>query len=300
MTYPLHFLICNFIISILFAVCLLINKFTKKHLTVNARYILWYAFAFFLVLPFLPESSSALIILPAQIKGLLSQFSISAGEASSAFSSLTRNLSGQLPDLADYPVDAASSSYASYFVLWGIWTAGILVTGGCFLCSAVRIFLLRRNASAVTWQTEPALRKEYDLCLQESEIHRRIPLYISCRICSPVCYGLFFPRIIIPEDLDLTLSREELHFIFLHELGHYKRHDSLLNTISCILQIIYWFNPIIWYGFHLMRNMREIACDHYVIKTQLFLKLKHILTEQTALLYSTICAHSNTRYITKN
>lgn len=266
MTFPLHFLICNLIISISFVVCLLINKFLKKHLTVNARYILWYAFAFFLILPFLPGSSSALISLPAQIAELLSQFSIPVPEASSAFSSLSQTLSGQNFNLADYPVDVASSSHISYFVLWGIWIVGILGTGVYFLYSAVQIFILRRNASPVTWQTEPALMEEYDLCLQKSEIYRRIPLYISCKICSPVCYGLFFPRIIIPEDLDLTLSREELHFIFLHELGHYKRRDSLLNTISCILQIIYWFNPIIWYSFHLMRNMREIACDHYVIK----------------------------------
>lgn len=267
MTFPLHFLICNLIISISAAVCLLINKFMKKHLTVNARYILWYVFIFFLILPFLPGNTFIQNLLPAQITKLFSHFFIPVSESSSAFSSLSQTLSGQDFELSDYPVNVISSGHASYYVLWGIWIAGICAGGGYFLCSTVRIFILRRNAFPVTWQTEPALMREYDLCLQESKISRRIPLYISCRVCSPVCYGLFFPRIIIPEDLDLTLSREELRFIFLHELGHYKHHDSLLNTISCILQIVYWFNPIIWYSFHLMRNMREIACDHYVIKT---------------------------------
>lgn len=267
MTFPLHFLMCNLIISISFAVCLLINKFLKKHLTVNARYILWYAFIFFLILPFLPGNTFILKNMPVQITKLFSQFSIPVPETSPAFSSLSHTLSGQNFNLVDYPVNVMSFSHVPYFVLWGIWIMGICASGGYFLLSAVRIFILRRNAFPVTWYTEPALMREYNLCLQKSKIRRRIPLYISCRICSPVCYGLFFPRIIIPEDLDLTLSREELHFIFLHELGHYKRRDSLLNTISCILQIIYWFNPVIWYSFHLMRNMREIACDHYVIKT---------------------------------
>ncbi|MFQ8690723.1 MAG: M56 family metallopeptidase, partial [Blautia sp.] len=42
----------------------------------------------------------------------------------------------------------------------------------------------------------------------------------SCQIQSPVSYGWIRPKIIIPQDLDISLSQEELRFIFLHELQH--------------------------------------------------------------------------------
>lgn len=264
MIFPLHFLICNLIISISFLVCLLISKFLKSHLTVNARYILWYVFAFFLILPFLPGDAFFPLSLSRQVTKLFSNISIPSHN--SGFSSVSQALSGPDFNLLDYPVNIVSSNHVLYMVLWAVWIAGICGTGIFFLCSAVRILILRRSATIVTRETEPELMNEYEFCLQKSGCSRKIPLYISCEITSPVCYGFFFPKIIIPQDLDIVMPKEELRFIFLHELGHYKRRDSLLNTISCILQIIYWFNPIIWYGFHLMRNMREIACDHYVIK----------------------------------
>ena len=37
--------------------------------------------------------------------------------------------------------------------------------------------------------------------------------------------------------------------------------------MSCRFQILYWFNPFIWYGFRIMRKDREIACDYSVIRT---------------------------------
>ena len=65
--------------------------------------------------------------------------------------------------------------------------------------------------------------------------------------------------------MDILLSEQDVYYIFLHELQHYKHKDAALNYISCILQIIYWFNPFIWYGFHILQKDREIACDNSVI-----------------------------------
>ncbi len=35
----------------------------------------------------------------------------------------------------------------------------------------------------------------------------------------------------------------------------------------CFLQILYWFNPLVWYAFKEMRIDREIACDISVLKS---------------------------------
>src|SRR5439155_14936998 len=47
----------------------------------------------------------------------------------------------------------------------------------------------------------------------------------------------------------------------LHELAHLKRRDLWLNWLIALLQILHWFNPLIWFGFARWRADRELACD---------------------------------------
>jgi hypothetical protein len=47
----------------------------------------------------------------------------------------------------------------------------------------------------------------------------------------------------------------------LHELSHIKRHDLLFNGLAMAIQVIYWFNPLIWYAIRQMKQDCEIACD---------------------------------------
>ena len=67
--------------------------------------------------------------------------------------------------------------------------------------------------------------------------------------------------------MDVLLAEEDIRFIFLHELQHFKHKDAALNDLACILQIVYWFNPFVRRGFRIMEKDREIACDCSVIRT---------------------------------
>lgn len=134
-----------------------------------------------------------------------------------------------------------------------------------FIYTMVKIYLLRKNARLITRQEEPGLYHQFFTCLRELHIKRKVRLYASCALLSPVSYGLIRPGIIIPQDLDIALSKEDIRYIFLHELQHYKHKDAIINNLVCLLQIIYWFNPFIWCGFCQLQKDREIACDHSVI-----------------------------------
>ncbi len=116
----------------------------------------------------------------------------------------------------------------------------------------------------ITSENEPELYQQYISCHEKLKIRRHVALYASCNISSPVSYGLLYPKVIIPQDIDILLSEQDVYYIFLHELQHYKHKDAALNYISCILQIIYWFNPFIWYGFHILQKrsgncMRQLS-----------------------------------------
>jgi beta-lactamase regulating signal transducer with metallopeptidase domain len=58
-----------------------------------------------------------------------------------------------------------------------------------------------------------------------------------------------------------AFTREELRHVFLHELAHIKRHDILTGWMALGLQIVYWFNPLVWLAFYRLRADRELACD---------------------------------------
>jgi hypothetical protein len=58
-----------------------------------------------------------------------------------------------------------------------------------------------------------------------------------------------------------SLKSEQLRYIFLHELAHYKRKDIAMNWLMQVLLILHWFNPVLWYAYSRMREDQEIACD---------------------------------------
>jgi hypothetical protein len=53
--------------------------------------------------------------------------------------------------------------------------------------------------------------------------------------------------------------------MILHELMHIKGKDNFINIVSIVIQIINWFNPILWYAFIQIRKDCEIACDERVM-----------------------------------
>lgn len=262
MTFPIFFFISNIFISLLLCCFLLFKKLLKNHLTVQVQYHLWYIFVFSLILPFIPYRFWN----PDGIFLFIKQW-ISPGVSSDRILTAAPfpGPSLSIREIRDSSIAAASSSPWFTTVLWLFWISGMLFTFIYFLSAMLKIYFLRQKAYSVTKQTEPELYHHYVSCIQELHIRRNIRLYASCNLSSPVSYGWIFPRIIIPQDLDITLSLDEIRFVFLHELEHYKHRDALFNDLICILQSAYWFNPLIWYGFGQLRKDRELACDNSVI-----------------------------------
>ena len=235
--FALHFLLCNLVITILLGLILSVKKIFKKHLTISSQYHLWYIFVCAAIIPFIPLKSITPASLLQRIQYLFYP------EAANTLGSSMKPL-----DNAAFPTQLGISDFAASYgssalnqlnsIFIPIWIIGCLIT---------------------------ILYRQYSECLNELRIKRKVSLYASCNISSPVSYGLLHPKVIIPQDMDILLSNEDVRFIFLHELLHYRHKDAALNYITCILQVIYWFNPFIWYGFRELQKDREIACDSSVI-----------------------------------
>ncbi|MHC4604001.1 MAG: M56 family metallopeptidase, partial [Planctomycetota bacterium] len=104
-------------------------------------------------------------------------------------------------------------------------------------------------------------------CKTEMRIQTILAVIVSDRVKSPALFGVLRPRLLLPEGMTEMLSREELHYVFLHELAHLKRRDIYLGWFMVVLQVLHWFNPLVWLAFAQMRADRELACDSLVLST---------------------------------
>jgi len=82
---------------------------------------------------------------------------------------------------------------------------------------------------------------------------------------SPAVCGLFRPVILLPESLVSRLAPAQLRAVLLHELIHLRRGDIWVNCAQALLQIVYWWHPLLWLANARIRRVREEAVDDAVM-----------------------------------
>ena len=163
-------------------------------------------------------------------------------------------------------------------ILCGIWLVGILAMILLVIKSVSRLNAIKKSALPLQNKT---VRILYYNCLREMKIKRKIPVYSTAFLKSPVIVGLFNPRIYLPIHLisDFLMNAErhtgipkgcfnaaDMRYMLLHELQHYRHKDALASYLMNFFGVLYWCNPCVWYALKEMRNEREVACDTSVLK----------------------------------
>lgn len=123
-------------------------------------------------------------------------------------------------------------------VLSLVWLAGAIGIAG--ICSVQYIRLKKRLESA-------------------KKVSGNI--YVSEKISIPFVFGLFVPRIYLPDVLEKT----EKEYILLHEKTHIKHGDWLIKIIGMTAVAVHWFNPLVWLAYMLFERDIEMNCDESVV-----------------------------------
>jgi beta-lactamase regulating signal transducer with metallopeptidase domain len=122
-----------------------------------------------------------------------------------------------------------------------------------------------RHVAATRAVDDPRLLDLAATARDELAIRHSVRRIESPRVHSPAIMGLFRPTLILPGEVGARFSDDELRFIFLHEFAHLKRGDLFLQWVIALLQILHWFNPVLWYAFRRARIDREPATDALVL-----------------------------------
>ena len=85
------------------------------------------------------------------------------------------------------------------------------------------------------------------------------------RTNGPVVFGIFRPKIYLPNWIVNTWTVQDIEPVLLHELAHIKRYDLIVNLLQIIVQAVYFFHPLVWLANWKIRRLREDICDDIAI-----------------------------------
>ena len=186
-------------------------------------------------------------------------------------------LGGALPSLEGAPSDSGPALVATAVLVTGghatsaepawpawlaaAWAAGALLVALRFLRGHLAARRLARTAEPARSDAWLSARSQAAAVLASSA---DIGLYRSEAIGSPMTVGVLRPRVLLPAAAD-AWSPERLRAVLVHELGHVRRRDPLVQLAAQLACALYWWNPLAWLAAARLRIEREHACDDLVL-----------------------------------
>jgi bla regulator protein BlaR1 len=108
-------------------------------------------------------------------------------------------------------------------------------------------------------------KNKFEVLSRSLGISRGIQLLQSELVQVPVAIGFLKPVVLLPMGLITQLPASQVETILLHELGHIRRQDYLVNCIQRVMEAVLFFNPGFLWISSLLRQEREACCDEIAI-----------------------------------
>lgn len=251
--------------SVLAGIIIIIRRVLRTRMDANWQYLLWFLLVIKLLIPNAPESPFSIFNLFHKVSMTWAVHSPETRirERDGGNSDEVLSLTKLTDATGDYALSVNRNlKNSGYTIFLGVWITGVI-----FLIAFMThlTWKLRRIIKSSLVVNDPGIAGLLEECRRKIHIKADPVLIESPAIQTPKVVGAIRPHIILPAGIIGTISRAELRFILLHELAHLQRRDLYINWVTTFLQIIHWFNPLIWYAFYQMRLDRELACDAYVL-----------------------------------
>jgi bla regulator protein blaR1 len=147
-------------------------------------------------------------------------------------------------------------------VIVQVWFIGISL----FLIKLIfDVWAVNRLKTNGLKQVDNLTLTKFNALVSSLKITKKIEIFESNHTSSPIVIGNLKPFILLPIGLASILTINELEAILAHELAHIKRNDFLVNIIQSIIEIIFFFNPSIWWISSQVRLEREHCCDDFSV-----------------------------------
>jgi bla regulator protein blaR1 len=204
------------------------------------RYWLWFAASVKFLIPF-----STLV----SLGGRLSWRTAAPGGQASRWSFVIDN--AVQPFIAPAAVHTQASSPHPTFslapALIAIWFLGVAAGIVLWLRYWRRMRTICRNATPLP-------------------LHLPIPTLSSASQIEPGVFGIVRPVLLLPEGIESRLTPAQFDAILNHEVSHVRRLDNLTASIHMVVEMLFWFFPVVWWLRSRLVEEREHACDEEVLQ----------------------------------
>ncbi|MBI5916978.1 MAG: M48 family metalloprotease [Bacteroidetes bacterium] len=165
-------------------------------------------------------------------------------------------------------VEGRPSFFSEYFnenmpLIVTVWALGLVffmlkMLGGLLYIQRLR----QRYASPMPRQWQEVLGS----LAAGLGLGRTIRLAESALVRVPMVVGWLKPIILMPLGAVNNLTPAQVEAILAHELAHIARHDYLLNLMQSVVEILFYFNPAVWWISSNIRTERENCCDDIAVR----------------------------------
>ncbi len=172
--------------------------------------------------------------------------------------------SGTVPPSAPAEWTAPWWELASGHLPWIVpfWAAGVLL----FYARALGGWMAAQRLRKAGARPAPALWQERLARLAARvRVSRPVLLLESWRAEVPVVIGFLRPVILMPASALTGLAPEQLEAILVHELGHIRRGDYLVNLLQKLVEGLLFYHPAVWWVSLQVRAEREACCDDLAV-----------------------------------
>lgn len=242
--------------SLLIAVVFAFDFFLAKKIRASVRYALWMVVLVKLLLPptlALPTSATWWLWRPAPVveTPIFKNDTVTTDETAPSDNFVPQTIPMVVPPPPKLNGEA-----------WTLLASAVASTGLLLWL----VFRWTRVARKVSRSIKSeAFTESLEETRQLAGLHGQIRLRLIDDTLSPAVYGLFRPVILLPLALMEKLSSQQLRAVLLHEAIHLRRGDVWVNCAQTLLQIAYWWHPLLWLANARIRRVREEAVDDAVM-----------------------------------
>ncbi|MBC7757771.1 MAG: M48 family metalloprotease [Phormidesmis sp. FL-bin-119] len=144
-----------------------------------------------------------------------------------------------------------------------LYFAGLLIQFVMLVFGLFRVNTIRKKSLK---KVDYRWHSQLNILSKKLKLDRKVTLSISNDTLIPCTIGFLKPIILFPVAIINNLSPGEVEAILLHELAHIMRKDYLFNIIQRMMEMVLFFNPVIWFIGKEIRREREFCCDDLVLQ----------------------------------
>jgi len=158
------------------------------------------------------------------------------------------------------PVYDFLNRHAQALVLF--WLVGIVVLSVRFAGGFLYIRKLRTTGLSPVSDRWQFKFEEWGLRIG---LNKLPTFYESKLVKSPIAFGYLKPMILFPLGMLTSMPVQHLDAMLVHELMHIKNADYLTNLFLSVVEILFFYNPAVWWLSGAIRTEMEHRCDDMAI-----------------------------------